>query len=273
MKTSTNMNPTFAPGRSKFLKMPTSRQHKWLAEMLGQGYQSLAEVSPVWLDRFFLDYAQCLDWMGLARPERPGTGPKGWQEWLSNRFHFHQKATGVGLGAEGYLVQPTIGDHLDDSPWAGQTNYWVALENIRSAFNLGSILRTTDALGFAGVILGSDCPPVTHNQVRKTAMGAHSWIPVVRPTDFWGHLGGLEDSGIPLIGVEKTPTSIQANRYPWPAQAVLLLGNEEFGLSDRALSRLDTLVHLPMSGRKNSLNVANAYAALGYQITSALGAN
>jgi len=260
------MDSTFAPGRAKFLKMPPARQHKWLADMLRKGFLGYCGFQSAGLERFYLDYIACLNWMNEPVPVRPEDGQKNWEEWLSNRFHFHQQATGLGLGAEGFLSRPTVGDQLDSGPWQPRLDYWVGVENIRSAFNLGSLLRTVDALGLAGVILGSQCPSSNHNQVRKTAMGADLWVPIHQPEDYWEHMSVLESQGFSLIGVEKTTGSQLAVDYPWPKQAVLLLGNEEFGLSERALNQAKTFVHLPMYGRKNSLNVASAFAALGYQI-------
>ncbi|MDT8445683.1 MAG: TrmH family RNA methyltransferase [bacterium] len=265
----------FNISRDKLLQMPPPRRHKWLARWFAELYVQLTAlqaqpVTPQALALLAQDYRRALGWMDCPAPPTPQGPLRAWQEWASDRFHHHQQETGLGLGEEGYLVPQ--GDLESNEPWQPRFDYWVAAEKIRSAFNLGSLIRSAEALGLAGLLIGPDCPPVSHNQVRKTAMGAEAWFPCLQPPDFWDHVESLSAQGYALIGVERTAASLDYRQYPWPNRAVLLLGNEEFGLSQRALSAVVGQVHLPMRGRKNSVNVASAFAALGFHLTSALEA-
>lgn len=260
----------FNISRAKFLSMPEPRRHKWLARWFADLYAHLqtAALSDAALEMLRADYDRALTWMDQPpRPERPRS-LRAWSEWAADGFHRHQAQTGLGLGEEGFLVPQ--GDTPEAGPWQKSFDYWVAAEKLRSAFNLGSILRSTDALGLAGVICGPEGPSPGHNQVRKAAMGTQNWVPTECPADFWAHIDQLKQAGYALIGVEKAEPSIEASLYPWPAKGVLLLGNEEYGLSETALSRAQALVHLPMRGRKNSMNVGAAFAALGLQLTLTL---
>ncbi|OGG94712.1 MAG: hypothetical protein A2527_05810 [Candidatus Lambdaproteobacteria bacterium RIFOXYD2_FULL_50_16] len=254
--------------QARLFSLPPARRHKWLARGLAGLYQALLEtdLTQTSLEFTWAKYQKACGWLGLEVEANPPLSKGAWFEWLADHFHRHQALTGLGL-PEDQLLHPVIqGDRLEAGPWQPRYPVWVALEKIRSAFNLGSILRSIDALGFAGVILGPQSPPPAHNQVRKAAMGTAGWIPALQPADFWGHLSRMETEGFRLIGLERTQNSLSYRRYPWPRKLVLLLGNEEYGLSQQALVRSQVLVHLPMAGRKNSLNLANAFCAVGFEL-------
>ena len=139
---------------------------------------------------------------------------------------------------------------------------WLALEAVRDPGNLGSILRTADAAGGAGVILvGGTCDPFSVEAVRAS-MGAIFATPFAQAEleelDAWRKAAGL-----PLIGASLNTRE----RHDEPSAqngAVLLLGNEQAGLSDEAERRCDALVRVPMRGKADSLNLAAAAAIVLY---------
>jgi TrmH family RNA methyltransferase len=132
----------------------------------------------------------------------------------------------------------------------------VWLEDLRSPFNVGSILRTAEALGFEAVYLSEHCPPVNHPRVQRTAMGCAERLATATKTlaqlqqEWEGPVFALELGGTPL------------GEVAFPASGLWLVGSEELGLSPEALAWADKKsgrVTLPLYGRKASLNVGVAF--------------
>ena len=145
-----------------------------------------------------------------------------------------------------------------------QDALWLALEAIRDPGNLGTIIRTADAVAAAGVILvGTGCDPYSHEAVRAS-MGSIFNVPLVRMSaerflalaaawkgDMVGtHLSGRED--------------FRAVRYRAPT--LLAMGSEGPGLSAELAAACSRLVKIPMAGSLDSLNLAVATALMLYEI-------
>lgn len=140
---------------------------------------------------------------------------------------------------------------------------WIALEEMRDPGNLGSIIRTADAVVAQGVILvGPACDPYSRDSVRAS-MGSIFGPPIVRmsraqfidlcrswPGDTIGtHLQGTEDY-----------------RRAYRAPTLLVMGSEGGGLTPETAAACSTLVRIPMKGGAESLNVAVAAALMMYEI-------
>lgn len=139
---------------------------------------------------------------------------------------------------------------------------YVALEQVRDPGNLGTIIRTGDATGVDGIILvGDTCDPYTPECVRST-VGAFARVPV--------YAGSLEDLAalkpqVRMIGTHlDTDTDYRTADYS--GHVVLLMGNEQQGLSPAAVTLCDTLVKIPMTGGVESLNLAVSTALMLYEI-------
>ncbi len=128
----------------------------------------------------------------------------------------------------------------------------VFLEDIRSPFNVGSILRTAEALGFEEVLLSPLCADPRHSRAARSSMGAVDLIP-------WRRCELKELSAFsPLIALELGGTNVA--EFDFPPRGILLLGSEELGLSQSALVLADAnRISIPMKGIKASLNVAVAF--------------
>ncbi len=166
---------------------------------------------------------------------------------------------GLGVKDENILIR-----HSDfSSPAAKNTlPFSVALENLRSAFNVGSILRTCENFGAESVHLLGYTPQSDSKPVRKTALGAEEFVETTshRSLDSF-----LESTSRPIIGFETVEGSTNFFEANIPDRPIFLFGNERFGISTESLQKCDQIVHLPMQGRKNSMNVASSVAAaLGF---------
>jgi TrmH family RNA methyltransferase len=140
----------------------------------------------------------------------------------------------------------------------------VALEGIRDPGNLGTIMRTADAVGAAGIVLiGECCDPFSVEAVRAS-MGSLFAVPLARASFEelmrYKKARGAETFGLSLKGGPLDPGT------PAPAKAIVLMGNEQSGLPDYMEAECDHLVKLPMRGRADSLNLAIATGVMLYDL-------
>lgn len=141
------------------------------------------------------------------------------------------------------------------------------VENVRSAFNVGSILRTSDALRVQHVYLAGFTPGGDHKGVHKSALGAQDSVPWSSVPDAVAILRHLRGKGYTLAAAEITDTpatsqDLEAGDYP----LALVVGNEVTGVSDEVLALADMAIELPQFGTKHSLNVAVAFGVIGYDV-------
>ncbi|MDX9785108.1 MAG: TrmH family RNA methyltransferase, partial [Spirochaetia bacterium] len=136
----------------------------------------------------------------------------------------------------------------------------VFLEDIRSPFNVGSILRTAEALGFEEVLLSPACADPGHPRAARSSMGAVEFMPWKRCA-----LEDLPSFG-PALALELGGCSVAD--FAFPSRGVLLLGSEELGLSQPALALAGSKrISIPMKGLKASLNVAVAFGIAAHAWT------
>lgn len=148
----------------------------------------------------------------------------------------------------------------------GAADLWIVAQALRDPGNLGTILRTGDAVGAGGLILVDDCvDPFSVEAVRAT-MGAlfTQRIAAARWEAFvaWLRAGPGELIGTSLAATE----DYQAPRYAKPA--FILVGNEAQGLPAAYEAECDRLVKIPMAGKADSLNAAVATAVMAYEVVN-----
>lgn len=143
----------------------------------------------------------------------------------------------------------------------------VILDNLRSALNVGSILRTCDALGITEVYLCGITPSITDNKVRKTSLGAENNIKITDCPSTFDCLSVLKSKGYQIIGLELTENSINIKKVKVAPKSALVVGNEVSGLNEETLSLCDVVTEIPMSGIKESLNVSVAFGIAAYEMT------
>jgi tRNA(Leu) C34 or U34 (ribose-2'-O)-methylase TrmL len=141
----------------------------------------------------------------------------------------------------------------------------VLLPNLRSGYNVGSIIRTAECFGFSQIHLCGYTPSVENKAVQAASMGTESWMPITQwenPQDFFNQL----DEKLTLIGVENSEDADLIYNFKWPASGLLILGNEELGIHPSLLDKCDSLVKIPLYGNKESLNVAGAFSIFAWEI-------
>ena len=137
--------------------------------------------------------------------------------------------------------------------------------DIRSAHNVGSVFRTADSAGLAGVVLSGFTPDPAHRGVIKTALGAQDAVPWRAIDDVHDAIRTLRGEGYTIAALEITPGAVPPSAVPAGAfPLALVLGNEVSGVPRDVLDAADFAVGLPQYGVKASLNVSVAFGVAAY---------
>lgn len=227
--------------KPKFLALTGKRQHKHAARILAAVYEGRLSL---------LGYREIEAWMCLPPVETQ-------REALSERFHYHLTEANLCKNEDGLLRSPRQFDRLSDRPFLPID---ICLDNLRSAHNVGSIVRTTEAFRLGSLYFGGNTPDPNHPKVQKSAMGAAAVIPWKKSPDFC-------TLKRPIIAIETGAAAKSIYDYSFPEEGFsLLLGNEEYGLRQSWLEKADVIVTIPLCGMKNSLNVATCFGIVAFEI-------
>ena len=141
---------------------------------------------------------------------------------------------------------------------------WVALDAPQDPGNVGTILRTLDAVGGAGLILLGDATDPYHPAAVRASMGAICTQRLVRTT-FADLCAWKQAHGYRLVGTAVTATRTY-DAVSYAAPLILLMGSEREGLSAAQAAACDDLLRLPMVGRVDSLNLAVSTGVVLYEM-------
>jgi 23S rRNA (guanosine2251-2'-O)-methyltransferase len=133
----------------------------------------------------------------------------------------------------------------------------VALDEVRSLLNVGSVFRTADAFNCEKIILGG-LSPEPSKEMRKTALGATESVAWQKDPAGLPLLTSLKDAGYQIWAVEQCEGSIALPQWSplLNKKQVFVFGNEVTGVSDEVLSLCDGAIEIPQFGTKHSLNIA-----------------
>lgn len=149
----------------------------------------------------------------------------------------------------------------------------VLLDNIRSAWNVGSILRSADGFGFGHAYLCGITPtpdPLTSSgrAVLKTSLGAENSVTWSHHKDAVKLAAGLKKEGWKILALEEGGRDIGRMHFDLPGKSVLVLGSEVAGADPELLTLSDEVLSIPMRGEKRSLNVAIAFSVAAFALSS-----
>jgi 23S rRNA (guanosine2251-2'-O)-methyltransferase len=144
----------------------------------------------------------------------------------------------------------------------------VVLENVRSAYNVGSVFRTADAFLLEAIyICGYTCTP-PHKEIKKTALGAEESVS-------WKHfentnfaIQALHGSGYKIFAVEQATGSTMLNdlNYAGNDKIAVIFGNEVTGVEETTIQQCEGCIEIPQSGMKHSLNIATAAGVVLWEL-------
>ena len=141
---------------------------------------------------------------------------------------------------------------------------WVALDRVRDPGNLGTIVRTVDAVGAAGVILVGDTTDPYSLEAVRASMGS-IFATRLAKTDASAFLHWRERAGGLMVGTH-LKGAVDYREVDYAGPVILLMGNEQQGLPDDLARACDRLVLIPQAGRADSLNLSVATGVMLYEI-------
>lgn len=187
---------------------------------------------------------------------------------LVNKSEFIKKLGNVahqGVMAEVEEYRYYSIDEILDSIPEGKQPLLLMLDGLEDPHNLGAILRTCDALGVDGVIIGKNRSVGLNGTVAKVSTGAIDYVKVAQVTNLTRTLDDLKKRSFWVVGCDLD----QAQDYrqvDYDMPLVIVIGSEGFGISRLVKKNCDFNVVLPMVGHVTSLNASVAAAVILYQV-------
>ncbi len=230
--------------KRKFLSLPLKQQHKKCAEVLREAYETKS-------DELFEVYNELRVWLDPLIPPL-AFNPKE----LSDAYHRHLTSSETCFKEHNLLPSIRKGDK-EHAMLPFEIDIY--LDQIRSGHNVGSIIRTIEAFSLGDLYFSLNTPLIDNKKVQDAAMKADQYVRCFQGVE-------LKDLKRPIIVLETSDEAISLHDFIFPKSFTLVCGNEEFGCSDETLKLADFIVEIPLRGRKNSLNVANAFAIAAAEI-------
>lgn len=155
------------------------------------------------------------------------------------------------------------------------------IHNVRSAHNVGSLLRTADGLGVNKVFITGYSPypqkskgesrlphiaQRVNKKIEKTALGSSSFIDWQHNTDIKSLIDKLKNQNYQICALEQSKDSISLDEFRPSKKVAVIIGNELKGLDQSTISFAQKIIEIPMLGQKESFNVAQAAAMALFHI-------
>ena len=139
------------------------------------------------------------------------------------------------------------------------------LDNLRSAFNVGSIIRTADCIGVKEIYFCGYTARTDHPKVALTGMGAEKFISWKYFKETTNAIITAKQEEFDIIALETGEKAVSLFDFRFKDKTAIVLGNEAIGISMSTLSLCDYIVQIPMFGQKMSLNVGTACAVACFE--------
>lgn len=158
---------------------------------------------------------------------------------------------------------------IEEFRQSDKTPVIAVLENIRSAYNIGSVFRTADAFLLEAIyIIGySAVPP--HKEIRKTALGAEESVKWEHFADSTAAIVTLRKENYKVFAVEQAENSLKLHKTDFTAgdKVAVIFGNEVNGVDQSTIAQCDGCIEIPQLGMKHSLNIATAAGVVLWELT------
>jgi 23S rRNA (guanosine2251-2'-O)-methyltransferase len=157
---------------------------------------------------------------------------------------------------------------VEDFKQTDKMPFIVVLENIRSAYNVGSVFRTADAFLLEAIyICGYTCCP-PHKEIKKTALGAEetvAWKHFVNATEA---ILELKEMGYKVFSVEQASGSTMLNNLNFDVtdKIAVIFGNEVTGVEQTTIQQSEGCIEIPQFGMKHSLNISTAAGVVMWEL-------
>lgn len=248
-----------APSIKPYLSLRTERGRLDSCQFLLEGFKSIAEaveVSPAIIRQVFIaNSIQQVDFLDLLSKKRIPV----------------ERVSGASIDALSSTETPqgaiAVADFASLKPDWARIRYVTMLDAIQDPGNVGAVFRTSIALGMDSLILGKGTCDAYNPKVVRAATGALLRIPFEANVDIISRLDYLRHQGFSIVGTSShAHTSLEQVKLR--RKVALVIGNEGMGTDSRLLALCDSVVHIPMHNKVESLNVAVAHGILCHQLIS-----
>ncbi|MGT2812264.1 TrmH family RNA methyltransferase [Streptococcus minor] len=138
---------------------------------------------------------------------------------------------------------------------------YLVLEDVQDPGNVGTMIRTADAAGYDGVFVSEKTADIYNMKVLRSMQGSHFHLPVYR-VNLPALVEHFQTNQVPIYATTLSKDSVDYKKVNIPSSFALVMGNEGQGISDFIAEYANQLVHIPMPGQAESLNVAVAAGIL-----------
>ncbi|HOM01667.1 MAG TPA: 23S rRNA (guanosine(2251)-2'-O)-methyltransferase RlmB [Acetivibrio sp.] len=165
---------------------------------------------------------------------------------------------------QGILAVLGIKNYSIEDVWDAK-NFFIVLDSIQDPGNMGTIIRTADAVGATGVIVSKGCVDVYNPKVLRSTMGSIFHVPICLSEDIIETMESMKKRGVTICA-----SHLEGNcdyfDLEYNKNIAIVIGNEANGISENIKNYADILVRIPMPGRAESLNASVAAGILMYEI-------
>jgi len=160
----------------------------------------------------------------------------------------------------------SIGDILLLAQGHQEQPFLLALDSLQDPQNVGSLLRSAEAVGVHGVILPDRRSAQVTAAVSRASVGAVEHLRIARVTNLAHAIDDLKEQGVWAVGIEAHAKSVDYRQVDLNMPVIIVLGSEGQGMRRLIVEKCDWLLRIPMRGQINSLNVSVAGSLALYQV-------
>ncbi len=142
---------------------------------------------------------------------------------------------------------------------------YIALDNIQDPGNLGTIVRTAEALGIDGIIAGGGCD-IYNPKALRAAMGSMLRMNVFQYENLYDIIPDMKESGLKVYASTPDDKALSVTDVDFSSGGVCVIGNEANGVSDNVKELCDRLITIKMTGRAESLNASAAASVIMWEM-------
>ena len=147
--------------------------------------------------------------------------------------------------------------NIEEFKNAEKTPITIVLDNIRSALNVGSVFRTSDAFLIENIILCGITATPPDKEIRKAALGSTDSVKWEFLKNTIDAVSKLKAEGYHIIGIEQADKSTMLNNFKLPNKPIaIIMGNEINGVAQEVIDICNEVIEIPQFGTKHSLNIA-----------------
>ena len=157
--------------------------------------------------------------------------------------------------------------NMEEFKNAKKTPITIILDNVRSALNVGSVFRTSDAFLINKIILCGITATPPNKEIRKSALGSTESVRWEYAKNTIDVVEQLKKKGFYVISIEQTINANSLNEFNLPNQPLaIVFGNEVTGVSQKAVDKCNEVIEIPQFGTKHSLNISVATGIVVWEL-------